>query len=107
MRPSRALCLLAAACPLAQAGQALENRPPYYRIKIPADPGSATVLVRNTHDHAATIDRLLMDGSPLPAHGISHRRRRCANKGLRWPRDFFCEFPDFFRDDRVISQTYI
>ena len=65
-----AACVMALWCVRARAGQALAVRAAYYRIRIAADPGSATVLVRNTRDQAVTIDRLLMDGSPLPAHGI-------------------------------------
>jgi len=105
MRRFAALCVLGLLCGGAGGGEPLQVRAAYYRLKIPPDPGSATVLVRNRGATPVTIDRLMMDGSPLPAHGIGHRRRRCAKKGLRWPRDFFCRFPDFFRGDRAISQT--
>jgi len=71
----RGVCLLGVLCGAAGAGQPLSVRVAHYRIKIPADPGSATVLVRNPGERAVTIDRLMMDGSPLPAEGIGHGLR--------------------------------
>ena len=105
MRRFAGVCLLGVLCGGVWAGQPLDVRAAYYRIKTPADPGSATAFVRNTGRQPVTIDRLTMDVRPLPAHGIGHRRRRCANEGLRWPGNFSCGFPDFFRGDRAISQT--
>jgi len=75
MRQFAALCVLGILCGGARGGEPLEVQAAYYRIKIPADPGSATVLVRNRGREPLTIDRLLMDGSPLPAEGIGHGLR--------------------------------
>ena len=81
MRRLAALCALGLlCCGGVWAGQPLDVRAAYYRIKTPADPGSATVLVRNTRDQAVSVDRLLMDGSPLPAHGIGAGLQRDAKR---------------------------
>ncbi|MFC1805914.1 hypothetical protein ACFL09_02915 [Planctomycetota bacterium] len=77
-----AACLLSAVSPLAQAGQPLEVRAAYYRIKIPGDPGAVTVLVRDTGSQPAAIDRLMMDASPLPAEGIGAGLQRDPKRKL-------------------------
>ena len=48
MRRFAGVCLLGVLCGGVWAGQPLDVRAAYYRIKTPADPGSATAFVRNT-----------------------------------------------------------
>jgi len=62
--------LCVAACCGAGTQHPLEVLSAHYRIQTVSDPGSATVLVRNGGATPLTIDRLMMDGSPLPAEGI-------------------------------------
>ncbi len=69
------LCTLLTAC---DVDARCDVRAAYYAIRSPADPGSATVLLRNNGKQPLLIDRLLMDGTPLPCAGIGEGLRPAA-----------------------------
>ena len=73
------LCVSAVVPALAGADKPLTVQAAYYCVKIKEDPGSATVLLRNSGKEAVEIDSLSMDGSPLPAHGIGEGLKPEAN----------------------------
>jgi hypothetical protein len=78
----RLICgsLLAAAATflLAPASAQCKVLAAHYDIKVPSDPGSATMLLRNTGQEPLRVERLLLDGTPLPCAGIGEGLRAAA-----------------------------
>ncbi len=80
MRGNLAACLMLWLTAVAEAAAPVPVRAAYYRVKTPADPGSAYVFLRNTGADPLQVDQLLVDGSPLPAFGIGDGLKPMAEK---------------------------